>query len=72
MIKLTKSEALAIQATQIDHYAGIYGERVRDIVRGATTADVLSDGVEYDVVIINRHIPRGEWIEHLIGARITA
>lgn len=63
MIKMTKAQALKIQAEQTNYYAGIYGEQVREMVAAATTADRLEDGVEYDVVTINRHIPRGGWFE---------
>ena len=64
---MTKAEALAKQAEQVAHYSKIWGETVRDIVAKATTADALTDGVEYDIVVINRHIPRGGAIESLIG-----
>jgi hypothetical protein len=62
---MTKAEALAIQARQIEHYAAAWGEHVRDLVAAATTADQLADG-EHDVATINRHIPRGGAIEWLI------
>lgn len=65
VMRMTKAEALRIQAEQVAHYAGIYGEHVRELVAAATTADQLPDG-EHDVVTINRHIPRGGAIEWLI------
>lgn len=71
-ITLTKAEALKIQAEQVAHYAKIYGEWVRDAVAKQTTADALEDGVNYDMVTINRHIPRGGAIEQLIPAKVEA
>jgi hypothetical protein len=71
MIKLTKAEALRIQAAQIEHYAAMWGDDVRTVVAAATTADALEDGVEYDVVIINRHIPRGGFIRGPDGSPAT-
>jgi hypothetical protein len=32
-----------------------------------TTADMLEDGVEYPVHVINKHVPRGADIEYLCG-----
>lgn len=69
---LTKKEALEIQAKQIEHYVSAYGEGVRQAVADATTADELADDVRYDVVTINRHIPRGGAIEALIPAKVEA
>lgn len=69
MIKMTKTAALAKQAEQVAWYSGIYGQHVADLVAAATTADALKDGVEYDMVTINRHIPRGSAIEALIPWR---
>ncbi|MBS1061418.1 hypothetical protein [Gluconobacter sp. Dm-44] len=69
---LTKKEALEIQAKQIEHYVSVYGEGVRQAVADATTADELADDVGYDVVTINRHIPRGGAIEALIPAKVEA
>lgn len=66
-IKISKAYALKIQADQIAHYARVYPDLpVAEIVANATTADALADG-EHDIVTINRHIPRGGAIEHLIG-----
>lgn len=66
MFKLTKSRAMEIQSDQVNHYAKQYGEHVRKLVSDATTADQLEYGIEYDVVIVNRHIPRGGAIAQLI------
>jgi hypothetical protein len=62
---MTKADALRIQAEQIEHYAGIYGSWVRDVIARETHADCLADG-EHDVVEINRCIPRGAFIEFII------
>jgi hypothetical protein len=67
MITITKRRALEIQAEQVAHYASIYGDEVRLIVAAETRADLLpEEDVEYDVVIVNRAIPRGGFIEALI------
>lgn len=66
MFKLTKTHALEIQAKQVDHYAAIYGARVREIVAAATHAERLDGEGPHDVVTVNRHIPRGGSIESLI------
>jgi hypothetical protein len=71
-VMMTKAQALEIQARQIDHYAKQYGEHVRTLVADATTADALEDGVEYPATIINRHIPRGAFIEFLIPEKVAA
>lgn len=65
-ITLTKTQALAIQAEQIAFYSHICPDLAERVAR-KTTAHLLDDGVEYDVVTINRHIPRGAVIEHIAG-----
>ena len=60
-ITLTKAETL-----RIHWYAALYGARVRTLVAAATQAERLDDGQAYDVVEVNRCIPRGGAIEHLI------
>jgi hypothetical protein len=64
-MKMTKARALQIQAEHVDHYASIYGDKVRSIVSAATNADALTEG-EHDIFVINRYIPRGGAIEALI------
>jgi hypothetical protein len=67
MFKMTKAAALAKQAEQVARYARTYPMmNVADIVANATTADALAEG-EHDIVVINRHIPRGAAIEMLLG-----
>jgi hypothetical protein len=67
MLKMTKAAALAKQAEQVAHYARIYPMmNVAELVANATTADALAEG-EHDIVVINRHIPRGAAIEILLG-----
>lgn len=69
MFKLTKAEALSIQAKQLDHFAAQYGDWIRDAVAKETHADMLPDEAT-DVVEVNRHIPRGGSIESLICRHI--
>ena len=64
---MTKAEALSVQAAQIDYYAGVFGEGVRDIVAAATRADEIANGT-HTVLELNRVIPRGGRIEQLILA----
>lgn len=73
---MTKAEALAIQAEQIAGYSAAC-PGLADMVAAITTADQLADG-EHDVVVINRHIPRGYMIEQFLphvrekAARVAA
>jgi hypothetical protein len=71
-VMMTKAQALEIQARHVEHYAKHYGEKVRELVAAATTADQLEDGVEYPSWTINRHIPRGAGIEYLIPEKREA
>ena len=66
-IKMTKAEALEIQARHVEWYASKYPGNLAEAVAKMTTADQLEDGVEYPIIIINQHIPRGGVIEHLCG-----
>jgi hypothetical protein len=66
MITLTKAQALAIQAMHIAHYAPLCPDLAAKVA-AITKADQLKDDVEYDIITINRHIPRGSAIEHLCG-----
>jgi flagella basal body P-ring formation protein FlgA len=66
MVKLTKEQALKIQAEQVAFYSR-HCPNLDELVAAATTADQLEPGIEYDVVVINRHIPRGGKIEQLAG-----
>lgn len=66
MQTLTKAHALAIQAEQVNFYAGRHGEWLRAAVAAETTADQLPDEGAIDVVTVNRHIPRGGAIESII------
>ena len=69
-VKLTKQEALKIQAEQIAHYGARFPQTA-EIVAAHTQADKLQDGVEYSVIEINRYIPRGEAIEALLGLDLS-
>jgi hypothetical protein len=67
-IKLTKARALAIQAEHVAHYSP--GRPwLAEAVAAATSAEKLPDDVEIDVVVVNRHIPRGGAIEWMITQR---
>lgn len=63
---MTKAEALAIQAKQLDHYAPDPNHPLRAAVAAKTTADALDDE-PYSVVDINRHIPRGGELEYIMA-----
>jgi hypothetical protein len=67
-IRMTKEEALAIQQKQIAWY-NRNGDFpwLADKLASMTTAEVLEDGRLYPVIEINKHIPRGGDIEHLLG-----
>jgi hypothetical protein len=66
-ITMTKAEALKIQAEHVAWYASKYAGNLAEVVASMTTADQLEDGVEYPIITINEHIPRGGAIEHLCG-----
>ena len=66
MFKLTPRKALEIQARQCanlePHHPGI-----TELVRQRTNTDGLDMDVQYDVIEINKHIPRGGAIERIAG-----
>lgn len=64
-LKMTKEEALKIQAEQVEWY-GAQRPWLAAAVAIRTTADKLENGKEYSLETINRHIPRGGEIEFLI------
>ena len=68
--QMTKEDALARQARDIQHYGPRYpgGEAaLRAKVQSMTKADTLEEGRLYDIGVINRCIPRGGVIEDLVG-----
>lgn len=65
-IKLTKARALEIQRQHIAHYLHLRAD-LAEVVAAMTTADQLEDGIEYPILTINQHIPRGGDIEALCG-----
>lgn len=70
MITMTVAEALEKQAEQIEWYAKAWNmpvDKVRSVVAEKTTAYKLNSTCGYDIVTINRHIPRGAAIEALFG-----
>lgn len=66
MITMTVAEALAVQAKQIAFYEERY-PGLAEIVKAQTTAEALDPTVAHDMVVINRHIPRGGKIEKIIS-----
>ena len=66
MITLTKAQALEIQRKHIQHYLPLRPD-LAEAVAAITRADQLLDDVEYSILVINQHIPRGSAIEHLCG-----
>ena len=71
-VTTTKAEALRIQRDQVAHYQGVMDRMGRPVdvaalVAAHTRADDLADGVEIDIVAVNRAIPRGGRIERLVG-----
>jgi len=64
-LKMTKEEALKIQAEQVEYY-GAKHPWLAAAIAIRTTADKLESGKEYPLETINRHIPRGGDIEFLI------
>lgn len=66
MFKITKEQALEIQAEQLAFYEPNH-PGITAKITAMTTADKLEPDTLYDIVVINRHIPRGGAIErHLI------
>jgi len=66
MLKMTVAQALAVQAKQVAHYSQNYSQCAA-LVAAATDTTGLDADVEYDMVVINRHVPRGHAIEVLLG-----
>jgi len=63
---MTKKEALAIQAKQLDYYDKRYPS-LRAAVEATNKSDLLEDDVQYSISVINQHIPRGAMMGYLIG-----
>ena len=64
-LQLTKAEALAIQARQLDHYAATYGDEIRSRVAAITHAEMLDDE-PHPTWEVHRHIPYGGKIEAIL------
>jgi hypothetical protein len=69
MIQMTVEQALAVQAKQIAHYEPRYPGLGLFVLAENTHLEALDFGVDYDVAVINRHIPRGGKIEQIIANR---
>lgn len=63
---MTKAQALEIQRKHIEWYAPLCPDLAAKVA-AITTADQLKDDVDYDIITINKHIPRGSAIEHICG-----
>ena len=66
MFKITKEQALEKQAEQLAYYEPNF-PGITAKIKAMTTADQLEPDTLYDIVVINRHIPRGGAIEALLG-----
>ena len=66
MFKITKEQALEIQAEQLAYYEPNY-PGITAKIKAMTTADALEPDTLYDMATINRHIPRGVSIENALG-----
>jgi len=73
MFRMTVKEALTIQDRQIAYYAPLCPTiNLKEKVKADTTAHELDPDVDHDVVVINRHIPRGGFIEAIIQREMEA
>lgn len=66
MFKITKEQALEIQDQQLAFYEPDF-PGITAKIKAMTTADQLKPDTLYDMVIINRHIPRGGAIESALN-----
>lgn len=71
MMTMTPKQALEIQARQVAHYSTSYPQ-VAELVAKATNVSGLDMDTEYDIVTINRHIPRGGKIEDILTQQVAA
>jgi hypothetical protein len=65
MFKITKEQALEAQEKQLAYYEPTF-PGITAKIKAMTTADQLEPDTLYDMVTINRHIPRGVKIEAAI------
>lgn len=65
MFKITKEQALEIQAKQLAYYEPNF-PGITAKIKAITRADELEPDTLYDMVTINRHIPRGGDIERAL------
>lgn len=65
MFKITKEQALEIQAEQLAFYEPNF-PGITEKIKALTTAEQLEPDTLYDIATINRHIPRGGRIEALL------
>ena len=63
---MTPRDALKRQADQVAHYSKI-NPNIGAMVAKKTNLNGLDLDAEYDVIVINRHIPRGGAIESMLN-----
>ncbi len=66
MFKITKEQALEIQDQQLAYYEPTF-PGITAKIKAMTRAEELEPDTLYDMVTINRHIPRGGDIEQALG-----
>ena len=69
MFKITPRQALQIQQRQILHYADFFPGKLSALEKAMedkTNLDGLDLDKEYDMIFINKRIPRGGDIEQLV------
>ena len=70
LIKMTLQEALYIQREQIKHYGHLHPRGVEGLsedMAKRTHVDGMDLTAMRDVAEVNRHVPRGSDIEHILG-----
>ena len=69
-IEMTLQEALDIQRKQIEHYGHLHPRGVEGLsedMAKRTHVDGMDLTAMRDVAEVNRHVPRGSDIEHILG-----
>ena len=69
-IKMTLQEALDIQRRQIEHYGHLHPRGVEGLAEdmaARTNVEGMDLTTTRDVAEVNRYVPRGVDIEHILG-----
>jgi hypothetical protein len=69
-IKMTLQEALDIQRKQIAHYGHLHPQGVAGlskVMAARTNVEGMDLTIMRDVAEVNRYVPRGGDIEHILG-----